>query len=350
MNRPTLTLRARTKARARERDQRIRATAPAIDAWTARAKREILGAAAGDRYRLMVDVDHILDRFASEGAAILQRELTGLATWSWRAAGSAWLAAVPPRVWAGRLQARARMGESLLAEKRKAMDYADELAAFMRGDFDDDEAAALIRLIEFPPLSRTQIRRLLDRTAASDGLSAMERITTIVNREKPRLRSLIASTLSDYSMPEDEASAIDILSQRIRPWFEDEEGMNYKARRIARTEGVRIAEDTQRMSWEGAADVIDGIRTWTAGDDRVRDEHQHWHDKLFRRQPDGSYVADDGEGLPDFPAGPNCRCWSVPELADDLTADLPAVNYGAGYQASLGRFEKSDHLADFANV
>lgn len=349
--RPTIILRTANRARAIERDRRILAIGPTLNSWTERAFQEIMGAAAGEPYQLSHAVDRALLRLARDGAAILEDHLLKLATWGWRSASTNLLRAVPAKAWARKILATATFTEGragrrfsvdrLHEARRLPIEFRNDLQDIIDGDLTGDEAMALIRQIEFPPPPRATVRRWMNRTDARDGLSAMQRIVTIVEREKPRLKSIIIETMSG-GLPEEKASAIDELSKRIRPFFANDEGINWKARRIARTEGVRIAEDTLRESWQDSEDLFDGIRTFTANDQNVREEHAGWHDKLFKRQADGDYVADDGERLPTFPAGPNCRCWSTPELAASLTKDLPAADYGAGYRRSLDRFERSD--------
>lgn len=339
--RATLTLRTANRARAIERDRRILAIGPTLNAWSDRAYREILGAAAGEPYEVQHAVDRALTRLAREGAAILEEHLSRLAIWGWRTASTNLLRAVPAKAWARKILATAVFTEA----RRLPIEFKNDLQDILDGDLAGDEAMALIRQIEFPPPPRATVRRWLTRTDASDGMSAMQRIKTISDFDKPRLKSIISNVLSG-GMPEEKASAIDELSKQIRPFFSNDKGINWKARRIARTEGVRIAEDTLRDSWKDSGELFDGIRTFTANDQNVRDEHRGWHDKLFVRQADGDYVAADGEKLPTFPAGPNCRCWSTPELSAKLTADLPAADYGAGYRRSLDRFERSDAALD----
>jgi hypothetical protein len=154
------------------------------------------------------------------------------------------------------------------------------------------------------------------------------------------LRRVIASGMTAVSLDDSQSSAVSAMASKIRELVGNDPGkstgMNYRAKRIARTEGIRIAEAAQREAWRNAEDMFAGIRSMRGGHEDC-DICNPYDNKMFWKTDTGQYVADDGERLPEFPAHPNCLCFTMPELKDDLTAGLPAANYGDWFDASKDR-------------
>ena len=98
---------------------------------------------------------------------------------------------------------------------------------------------------------------------------------------------------------------------------------------------------TDALAWEEASDLIVGLRAYTAGDRNVRPEHWKWHRQLYKRDAAGLYRHPELGLLPEFPAGPNCRCWTVAELLPSLTKGAKAANYGA-YDTARRRFRRQE--------
>lgn len=102
---------------------------------------------------------------------------------------------------------------------------------------------------------------------------------------------------------------IDELADRLRDRL-----LTDRAKTIARTEGMRMANQAEHDAWSRAADrgLIDrsmARRYWqTAGDEKVRDEHRAIPGlNLTGRALDEPFITSDGPRM--FPpAGPNCRC------------------------------------------
>ena len=102
---------------------------------------------------------------------------------------------------------------------------------------------------------------------------------------------------------------IDELADRLRDRL-----LTARAKMIARTEGMRMANQAEHDAWTRAADrgLIDrstARRYWqTAGDEKVRDEHRAIPGlNTTGRALDEPFTTPDGPCM--FPpAGPNCRC------------------------------------------
>jgi hypothetical protein len=83
----------------------------------------------------------------------------------------------------------------------------------------------------------------------------------------------------------------------------------------------------QQRLVQQAGDLIAAQEIIAILDERTRDHHAARNGKRYERQQNGSFVAADGEELPDLPDEPNCRCFASPILAgaDELLADAPEL-------------------------
>ena len=326
-----------------------------INRWTAKLEADLLGIVASSRSqeRKLADTDAVLSVALQDGADIQEEGLRRLWDWAWVDVTASWIDSLPLGYWLQRLvpvklltavdearrqyaadsQGHASMltsGEPWKIAQRPLREAIDD-----RGDLEIEnqwrrildgqatraEALEIIRLSEFGSPTPEEIDAILNATSAADGLSAMERIKTVGAKDIGQLRSSIRVALSGEI---EGASAVEALSKAIRPILSKNEGLNYKARRIARTEGVRVAQAAMTESWRPLGDMLMGIQAWTAGDSNVRDSHRHFHGKLYRRVGGRfEFVASDGERLPEFPVAPNCRGYTSQVLIPELTAGLP---------------------------
>ena len=356
MNRASQTLKRLTERHNRQRDVKVRAFGREIDRWTAQMEQRLLGIVAANRGGMagvLGSVDAYLIGELAGAAETMHRGLMSIATWAWQSATANWVHALPLSFWLRRnLPVKTLVGiEGLrdcgisspqspnpqdpqipLLEYAGDLDAQNQLQRILDGLVDREEAMEIIRQVEFGRPSIEEFEAIVNDVAWPDGLDAMSRIKTVKPAELEQLRSVIRRYLTEV----DTGAAWQSMTAEIKPLVGN---VNYKAKRIARTESVRVAEDMQRKAFFEAEDLIQGIRTFTADDRKVRETHRHWHDKLFYKTSDG-YIARDGERLPRFPAGANCRCWDTPELIDDLTVGLPAEDLGAGYRAGLDRFKR----------
>jgi hypothetical protein len=333
---PTKALKNLNARRVAERNRRIVATATAWDRWASKLSARLLASAIRGR-----DVGAVLDDALVDARYTMERQLTAMLRWSWTSATLNLVAAVPMPAWLQRLSPIGGWSESekAVVEVTGPKILSQNLfKRILNGSLSRDAAMEAIRRLEFPAPDPIETRRILTATTARDGLDAMTRIVTVAQPDKRKLLDL----LSGGTPGDDKASLKDALAPKIDALVGD---VRYKAMRIARTESIRIAEAAQRQAWTEIADLMEGVRTFTMDDTKVRDEHRHWHNKLYLRTGGGEFRAEDGELLPDLPAGPNCRCWSTPELTRGLTNNLPPVDYGVGYETSLARFRQSEFSA-----
>lgn len=377
MPNPNTQLRTLTARRRADRDWMIRDVGREIDRWTRQVERQVLGIVAqslGGPQGVFWAIDAELDEQLENGAQLLRRSLGQLWRWSWATAAGNIVRAVPMDIWVRRiLGAKPIMGTEGVEEalndavvlvskasmtsydSREVYDWwrsigrsdnatmqeiagtlADEIEIqkILNGEATEAEAREIVRKIEFPPPSEIEVEAVLNGTSAHDGMSAMQRIKTVGHADVTRLKQTIRLGMSGGVTG---ASAVESMARQIRLLVGNDPGkstgMNYRAKRIARTEGMRVAEAAQRRAWEGVSDLLQGLRAMTAGDLKVRNTHRRWHNVLYVRGPGGIHYKGPSERmeapevLPEFPADPNCRCYTIAELRSNLTAGLPPARY-----------------------
>lgn len=351
-NLPTRNLIAAAHRRTPKRDRRIGLILRQIDAWSRRLTERLLGIVAaghGGIEGVVGSTDAVLIGAMQEVSDILHDGLESLYLWAWDDVTWSWVDALPIWWWVRRLApVKTLVGT-------EGLEYAgwggvteafgdpglqtDTLwQAILDGKATEAQARALVRAVEFGTPTEIEVEAVLNGSSANDGLSAMERIKTVSGPELDKARGAIRRAMSGQ-IPEGQASAVDQLAKDLRPLLNQNEGLNYKARRIARTEGVRVAEAAQRQSWEAVPDMIKGMRSWTAGDGNVRDSHRKWHNKLFLRTGPGEYRSVTLGPAPEFPLAPNCRGWSTPELHDELFSEVPGPS-AQRFDAAMARLKR----------
>lgn len=108
------------------------------------------------------------------------------------------------------------------------------------------------------------------------------------------------------------------LKRRALPLVE---GIQASAKRIVRTEGLRLAEQVQRRSWTGLGDMMQGAQILAVLDQNTRPEHAARNGTIYYQDPSPGQRS--MAELPILPDAFNCRCWSTPvlkppkELEDD---------------------------------
>ncbi|MCP4251137.1 MAG: hypothetical protein GY778_29215, partial [bacterium] len=100
------------------------------------------------------------------------------------------------------------------------------------------EADELVRQHEFPPPTEAEVRQIIN-TKGPDGKTVTERIVTVEARRLPELRQVLIDSVN-------QENPLEWLTPRLRELVGNDPGgptgMNYRARRIIRTEGTRISE------------------------------------------------------------------------------------------------------------
>ncbi len=159
----------------------------------------------------------------------------------------------------------------------------------------------------FPPIPRKRAEVLLKQSIWGDGLTWEQRLSGMGrHRDFAGIAETLASAVA-------EGENVERITRRLATVVD---GPVYSARRIARTESLRVAELGQRESWRHVDDLIEAVQVIATLDSATRPSHEDRNERIYRRQPDGSFVADNGDLLPQLPDEPNCRCFSTPILGD----------------------------------
>jgi len=235
--------------------------------------------------------------------AVTEDGLVRMVAWSHRRAADTLLNTIP-LAWFRYLEP-VRLAAIPEAEEEDGpeLDVEDPFGPIRRREISREEAMELIRSSLFEPPSAEDTERWLTEPVAG-GLNWEERLKSWDQQARDRmLPQIVQSVSSGESLVE--------LRKRLEPIVA---GIRYKAQRIARTEGRRVAERAQLAAAEGLGEMLAGMQWMAVLDQWTRPDHAARHGKIYDRQPDGTYKARDGESMPDVPLGPNCRCMVSPVL------------------------------------
>jgi len=338
------------RARRVQRDLILRSWGAEIDRRHREYYQQLAGIAAVGSVDDIPKVERLVEVIPIREAAEMEIGLRKVWEWSWRSATMPVIRALPMGLWFLRTAPLSFqvVGESIGHNRYAALElYEQDLdlldaenawAPILNGDVDEDEARELVRQLEFPAPSAEKVEAIINGTNAPDGIPAMPRLKTVSAENLAEAKRRIVEHISN---PEGADSTREV-AKSLRPLIYRNPdgtaaGVNYKAQRIARTEGVRVAEAGQREMMEEDRDLFGGVEWESAHVPDSRPEHIE-AEGIYKKT-EGGWVRDDGEQLPPIPLGPNCLCWTTPVLDDDLTAGLPAENLGTYAQAKK-RFEK----------
>ena len=342
-NAATTRIRRSTKAFTVKRDARLRAVDAPLTRWLTGVERELAGIMAthsGTARQLEQKLVPVLDDVQTDGAAEMEKLLRRTWHWGWDTATADFIAVYPMEYWVRRHLPLNRMAvtEEFLPATDEAIDNLLEDAyhaatdagidRILSGEATEEEAREIVRQLEFAPPSEDFVTTVLNETVADDGMSAMKRIVTVTETDK---RSLLDTLVTGFS----EGLNIAKMTPAIRQYVGN---VHYKAARIARTEGVRVAQAGLDKTWDEAGDIVEGMQWFSALLPQTRPDHAELDQKIYHKTS-GGYIADDGSSLPRNPLGPNCLCWTSPVLPDfdSLIPGLPKVDLGEPYETGRKR-------------
>lgn len=167
----------------------------------------------------------------------------------------------------------------------------------------DKQWAEFCRRYVFPPPSAETVEKIIHRTVA--GQVWTERLDAL-SHQIDSFERLAKTLTTAYSRG---ASREEIVSQ-VKPHVRM---IASSARRIARTEGLRIANAVQLDQYHSLGDMVAGVQILATLDENTRPHHAarngtvYWYDR--RRRPSI-------DQLPVLPDEPNCRCFDSPVLKE----------------------------------
>lgn len=192
-----------------------------------------------------------------------------------------------------------------------------------------DEADQIERML-FPPMEPTTAERIV--RAPSSGTSWQARMTQLTRLAAPvDVANLVAGWAASGQPPA-------TLERALRPVVQ---GVRSTSRRVARTEGQRVANAARMEAYAGMDDVIAGYQIHGTMDSRTRPHHAARNGMIFWKAPPPGQP-----GLSQCPHPPmesdgtvahNCRCWLTPVLTidDDIKNDPAAQQLFTNHEANL---------------
>lgn len=166
----------------------------------------------------------------------------------------------------------------------------------------------------FRPPSREEVSQVIESPDRNDGLTWRERLNkwTGLLTDHDSFSAKVASGMS-------QGQNVQELAREVRPLVQ---GVDSAARRIARTEAMRVSHAMQLRTYDSFGTVIGGFQIRAVFDENTRPYHAarsgviFWKDR--RRRPN---IND----APELPDEPNCRCWYTPVTSSpDFVKQDPA--------------------------
>lgn len=188
-----------------------------------------------------------------------------------------------------------------------------------RSLIEDESAGATLNAIVgaiLPDIQSSEVYRIVYAT------DWPRRIQTLSRLAPPE--TIAAQVAQGISQGETPAQ----VARRIKPVLQ---GVQSSARRVARTEGIRIAHEAQMSVYEGLGDMIEGYRVNAVPKtEHSRPEHLKRSGTVYYRNPKPGQLGFDKMPRPPLEAdgsvAHNCRCWLEPVLAAAYAAsDSPAT-------------------------
>lgn len=307
------------------------AVTEAVDVLIGRAWRKLLAALRKDETGGNYSNSHSIPPQAlatlEELPGLLRQQLgsylTQLAGWAHETAADALTATVPVaylRAAAGVPLTEARqLREDLPADQPpgaielgygsdRDFEFADLLAPLRSGELPDSEARTLFGALLFPAPPADRVARIVYGDSVSG--SWQDRLAKVTRLASPELLApLIANSFAAGESHRD-------LAKALLPVIG---GIKSDARRIARTEAMRVAHAVQAQAQAPLDDLTIGYQVHATLDQNTRPEHRHRNGTIYYREPAGGQLGLDRMPHPPLEADGsvawNCRCWTSPVLS-----------------------------------
>lgn len=181
--------------------------------------------------------------------------------------------------------------------------YSEPVAA-AGGRIPDDEWAQVLEKVIFPAPDKKTIDRILNTPDPNTGQDWQARLSNL-SRKATDVGGLSRQLIAGYAGGEN----LYQLRQRVLPLVQ---GIQSSAKRIVRTEGLRIGEQIQREGWKDLGDMLEGAQLLAVLDQHTRPGHAERNGDVYYQTPTKGQKA--LASMPVVPDEPNCRCWSAPVL------------------------------------
>lgn len=313
------TLTPQIEKRNTQRDRRIRGIERPFLAQSRNLARQLKGllVESTGSDTLSLAIDRVLQPYPDTAASTMDGQLSEFWEWAYASARRQLLDLKGTKWWAAWML-RNRVTEAILERSDEYnIDIENQLLGVIRGDITGQAARDVVDAALFDPPSAEEVDFYLSRTQAPDGLSAMQRIKTVAETDLAELKETLIGKWSGGETVGKLAQDVERVTGLI----------HWKSMRIARTEGVRIAQDALEKSYEGADDLIDGFLWHSAKLADSAEFDTSLDGTRFMKEADGEYRAKggihDGLIMPTIPVHPNCLCYTTPILSPTIDFEEP---------------------------
>jgi SPP1 gp7 family putative phage head morphogenesis protein len=259
----------------------------------------------------------VLRRLPAAVAGVLYERLSRIAYWGHRQTARMTVDVLPDTY----LRAASPVPVETIQEARKGgsvemqatvrglrvTDRAKPLREPARALSDDQKRKKFADLI-FPPPARADVDRIVYSPTA--GRKWTERVSDLSKLAPPEqlARTVAAGMASGHTQ-----------SQIARELLPAMQGVRSSARRVARTEGIRVAQETQLEAWGQMGDLIAGYQVHATLDQYTRPHHAARSGTIFYKHPKPGQLGLDKMPRPPMEAdgsvAHNCRCYLTAVMA-----------------------------------
>lgn len=180
----------------------------------------------------------------------------------------------------------------------------------------EDTTENLIISLVFPPPQEDFLNQII--FGNTGGLNWVNRITSLSKLNSPQ--SIAQTVLNGLAQGKEPQEIEDDLIPVV-------DFVRSSAKRIARTESIRVAHETQFLAWEQMGDLVIGYQIHATTDENTRDWHLKRDGQIYYKNPKPGQkgldkmprppqeAPDTSERPPNTPqVAPNCRCYLTPVL------------------------------------
>lgn len=199
---------------------------------------------------------------------------------------------------------------------------AEPIARSKVKNLSDDEWRSVLDRIIFKPPTEERAEDILNQ-ADEAGRDLRNRLE-LLSRKISDVDGLVNRMTRDIANGDN----LQQMERKARPFVN---GIKSSAKRIVRTEGMRLAERMQRETWGSLGEMMIGVQILAILDQNTRPAHATRNGTIYYRRPERGQLSMFTD-LPLLPDEPNCRCWSTPvlrppkELGNDPVLQAKFVN------------------------
>lgn len=178
----------------------------------------------------------------------------------------------------------------------KAISLVVDFAELIAGkELDEKSWLKRLKKIVFPPPSKVEVETILRSDRWPDRKTWPQRL----QKEGLSFDSIVNQVSTSMA----QGKNVKEITKDIEPLVNN---VRVRARRIARTESIRVAQTMQRETDKHVDDLVYGRQILSVGDERVRPEHKERHGRIYYKPGWGPAGAPEFGECPETPDAPNC--------------------------------------------